>query len=120
MLAVYLFLGIATGFAVSIAINKAVRMGERFNVNSEIERNYIWNKEKTKMTVKDKPRIIIGIPRNIREKNRFNSLNKLIKTIESNKFKEIETNSLASSVKPLIPATDQKIETTKEETICAE
>jgi hypothetical protein len=103
-----------------IATNKAVRMGERFNVNSEIERNYIWNKEKTKMTVKDKPRIIIGIPRNIREKNRFNSLNKLIKTIESNKFKEIETNSLASSVKPLIPATDQKIETTKEETICAE
>lgn len=97
----------------AIATNKALRMGEKFNYNSEIERNYSWNKEKTKMTVSDKPRIIIGIPRKIREKLRINSLIKLIEALESNKFKEIKTSDLPSSAKPAP-------ETVKEEKICAE
>ena len=99
-----------------IATNKAIRMGERFTSNSEIEKNYIWNKEKTKMKVEDKTRIIIGIPRKIREKSRFDSLNKFIKAIEAKSFKEVKIEELKSSAKPA----EQPKEPVKEEKICAE
>jgi hypothetical protein len=88
-----------------IAMEKATRMGARFYSNSELEKKYTWNKERTKISIEDKPTVIIGVPRSIREKSRFDSLNKFIKAIEEKKFKEIEIKKLEPSEKPKVTNT---------------
>lgn len=80
--------------SLKIAIEIANKMSARFRGSCEAEFNYIWNKEMTKLKTEKKRRIIIGIPREIREKSRFASLNKFVKTIESGKFKIIDQSTI--------------------------
>jgi len=70
-----------------IASEIFAKMGIKFANNCSPEYAYEWNIDRTMLKKTKREQLIIGIPRNIREKNRTESLNKLIDEIEKGNYK---------------------------------